>query len=97
MDTDSLIYQIKTEDFYCDIADNFPTRFNTSGYCSNRPLPIGLNKKVMKDELGGAIMTDLVALWPRLYSYQKLDGAEDKKCKAIKKCNAKKKFNVRGL
>ena len=88
MDTDSLVYKIKTEDFYTDIADDIPTRFDTSGYCPNRPLPIGLNKKVirlMKDELGRAIMTEFVALRPKLYSYEKLDGSEDKKCKGIKK------------
>ena len=44
----------------------------------------------MKDELGGAIMTKFVALRPKLYSYRKLDGAEDKKCKGIKKCVIKK-------
>ena len=54
MDTDLLVYNIKTEDFYADIADNVPTRFYTSGYCDH-PLPIGMNKKVielMKDEWG---------------------------------------------
>ena len=58
-----------------------------------RPLPIGLNKKViglMKDELGGKIMTEFVALGPKLYSYRELDGSEDKKCKEIKKCIVKK-------
>ena len=93
MDTDSLVYRIKTEDFYADIADDVPTRFDTSGYCDNRPLPIGMNKKViglMKDELGGDIMTEFVALRPKLYSYRKLDGACDKKCKGIKKCVVKK-------
>ena len=30
MDTDSLIYRIGTEDFYADIADDVPTRFDTS-------------------------------------------------------------------
>ena len=93
MDTDSLVYRIKTEDFDADIADDVQTRFDTSGYCSNRPLPIGLNKKViglMKDELGGAIMTEFAALRPKLYSYRKLDGSEDKKCKGIKKCVVKK-------
>ena len=86
MDTDSLVYQIKTKDFYADIVDDVPTRFDTSGYCSNHPLPIGLNKKViglMKDELGGSIMTEFIALRPKLYSYRKLDGSEDKKCKGI--------------
>ena len=47
MDTDSHVYQIKTEDFYADIADIMPTRFDTSGYNSDRPLPTGLNKKVI--------------------------------------------------
>ena len=92
MDTNSLVYRIKTEDFYADIADDVEERFDTSGYCLNRPLPIGLNKKViglMKDELGGAIMTEFVALRPKLYSYRKLDGACDKKCKGIKKCVVK--------
>ena len=93
MDTDSLVYRIKTNDFYVDIADDVQTRFDKSGYCPNRPLPIALNKKViglMKDELGGAIMTKFVALRPELYSYRKLDGVEDKKCKGIKKCIVKK-------
>ena len=93
MDTDSLVYHIKTEDFYADIADDVQKRFDTSGYIPDRPLPVGLNKKViglMKDELGGAIMTEFVALRPKLYSYKKLDGWEDKKCKGIKKCVVKK-------
>ena len=93
MDTDSLVYDIKTEDFYEDITDNVPARFATSGYCPNRPLPVGLNKKViglMKDELGSKIMTEFVALRPKLYSYKVLDGLEDKKCKGIKKCVVKK-------
>ena len=73
VDTDSLVYDIKTEDFYEDIANDVEARFNTSGYSKTdfRPLPIGLNKKViglMKDELGGKIMTDFMALRPKLYS-----------------------------
>ena len=95
MDTDLLVYHIKTKDFYTDIEDDIPTRFDTSGYCNDtaRPLPIGLNKKViglMKDELGGQKMTELISLRPKLYSYRKLDGTEDKKCKGIKKCVVKK-------
>ena len=44
----------------------------------------------MKDELGGRIMTEFVALRPKLYSYKKLYGSEDKKCKGIKKCVVEK-------
>ena len=95
MGTDSLAYDIKTDDFYEDIANDVEARFDTSGYSKTdfRPLPISLNKKVigiMKDELGGKIMTEFVALRPKLYSYEKLDGSEDKKCKGIKKCVVKK-------
>ena len=87
MDTDSLVYHIKINDFYADIADDVQTRFDTSGYIPDRPLQVGLNKKViglMKDELGGKIMIEFIALSPKLYSYKKLDGSEDKKCKGIK-------------
>ena len=95
MDTDSFVYHIKTKDFYIDNMDDVPTRFDTSSYHANRPLPVGMSKKViglMKDELGGAIMTEFVSLRPKLYCYRKLDGAEDRKCKGIKKCIVKKTF-----
>ena len=102
MDTDLLVYHIKTEDFYKDIAKDVKTRFDTSGYNKEdaRPLPIGLNKKVigmMKDELGGKIMTEFIALRPKLYAYRKLSEdkrckniLEGKRCKGIKKCVVKK-------
>ena len=32
IDTDSLVYDIKTEDFYEDTANDVEARFNTSGY-----------------------------------------------------------------
>ena len=44
----------------------------------------------MKDGLGDDIMTESVALRPKLYSFRCLNGAEDKKCKGIKKCVVKK-------
>ena len=75
MDTDPLIYDIETEDFYKDIADDVENRFDTSGCRNNgsRPLSVGKNKKViglMKDELGGEIMSEFVALRPKMYSYK---------------------------
>ena len=44
MDTDSLVYHIKTEDFYEDIAKDLKARFDTSGYKKEDagPLPIRL-------------------------------------------------------
>ena len=67
MGTDSLVYHVKTEDFYADIANDVEERFNTSGYVPYRPLPIGKNKKViglMNDELGGPVITEFVSLRP---------------------------------
>ena len=94
MDTDSYVYEIKTEDFYKDIAEDVEARFDTSAYMSNRPLPIGKNEKViglMKDELGGGIMKEFVALRAKMYSY-KDDKNELKKCKGIKKCVIKREI-----
>ena len=88
MDTDSLIYDIETDDFYKDIAEDVKDKFDTSGYNPNRLLPVGLNKKLiglMKDELGREIMTEFVTLRPKMYAY-KTGSAESKKCKGIKKC-----------
>ena len=45
MDTDSFVMNIKTEDFYKDIANDFEKRFDTSNYEVDRPLPTGKNKK----------------------------------------------------
>ena len=98
MDTDSFIMNIKTNDFYEDIASDIENRFDTSNYEVNRPLPTGKNKKViglMKDELGGKIITEFVTLRPKTYSFLADDGKEDNKAKGTKKCVIKKmiKFN----
>ena len=94
MDTDSYVYNIKTKDFYKDIAEDVEARFDTSAYSNNRPLPIGKNKKViglMKDELGGGIMKEFIALRAKMYSYID-DRSELKKCKGIKKCVIKQEI-----
>ena len=61
MDADSFIVYIKKENTYLDNAKDVETRFDTSNYELDRPLPKGKNKKVielMKDELSGKIMTE---------------------------------------
>ena len=98
MDTDSFVMNIKTEDFYKDIAIDVEKRFDTSNYEVDRPLPTGRNKKaigLMKDELGGKIITEFVTLRPKTYSDLTDDGKEDKKAKGTKKCVIKRmtKFN----
>ena len=88
IDMDSLVYHIKTDDFYADITEDVKERFDTSSHHSDRPLPVGLNKKVirlMKDEMGREIIEEFVALRPKLYSYRKSGREEGKKCKGIKK------------
>ena len=87
-DTDGLILNIKTKDFYKDIAQDVQKRFDTSNYGVDRPLPKGKNKKViglMKGELGGEIITEFVALRPKTYSYMTDEFIEMKKAKGIKK------------
>ena len=80
MDTDSFVMNIKTNDFYKDIANGVEKRFDTSNYEVNRPLPTGKYKEViglMKDELGGKIITEFVTLRTKTYSYSTDDGKED--------------------
>ena len=53
------------------------------------------NKKViglMKDELGRKIMTKLVGLRAKIYSYLIDDGNEDRKAEGTKKCVIKRKL-----
>ena len=71
--------------------------FDTSNYDKNdkRPLPVGKNKKVpglFHDELGGKIMTEVVALRPKAYAYLDDDGNEHKKSKGTKRCVIKQKL-----
>ena len=89
-DTDSLMYEIETEDFYKDISGDVKDRFDTSDYPENHPsgIPTGINKKVLgmfKDETAGKIIKEFVGLRAKLYSYKMDDGKENKKCKGIKK------------
>ena len=97
-DTDSLIYQIKTDDFYLDINPNVQDKFDTSDYPPNHKSGIltGVNKKVIgmfKDEVAGKQITHFVGLRPKLYSYKVEDEVELKKCKRIKKNVVKKKLD----
>ena len=93
-DTDSLCYEIETEDFFADIADDVEKMFDTSNFDKKHPSGIqGKNKKVpgmMKDEAGGKIIEEFVGLRAKLYSYKMFEGKEEKKCKGIKKAVIKK-------
>ena len=65
---------IQTKDVYEDTADVVKKRFDTSDYGIERPLPIGKSKKViglMKDELGGKILTEFIELRPKTNCFLK--------------------------
>ena len=89
-DTDSLMYEIETEDFFKDISGDVKDRFDTSDYPENHPsgIPTGINKKVLgmfKDEAAGKIIKEFVGLRSKLYSFKMDEGEESKKCKGVKK------------
>ena len=96
-DTDSLCYEIETEDFYKDISGDVEKGFDTSNFPKDHPSGIqGKNKKVpgmMKDEAGGRIIEEFVGLRAKLYSYKMFEGKEEKKCKGIKKSVIKKNIS----
>ena len=98
-DTDSLMYEIETEDFYKDITPDVRTKFDTSNYPKEHPSGIetGVNKKViglMKDECGGKIITKFVGLRAKNYSFV-CDYTEHKKCKGVKKCVTKNNISFK--
>ena len=96
-DTDSLCYEIQTEDFFKDISGDVEKGFDTSNFPKDHPSGIqGKNKKVpgmMKDEAGGKIIKEFVGLRAKLYSYKMFEGKEEKKCKGIKKSVIKKNIS----
>ena len=87
MDTDSLIVHAETDDIYKDIAEDVETRFDTSNFEIDRPLPKGKNKKViglMKEEISGKVITNFFGLKAKTYSHLKDNNDEDKKSKVKK-------------
>ena len=80
-DTDSLSYEIETDDFYKDISKDVKSMFDTSNYHKNHPSGIetGVNKKIIgmfKDEAGGKIIEEFVGLRAKLR-------AKGQRCKGI--------------
>ena len=87
-DTDSLCYEIRTDEVYEDMLKN-KDKFDFSEYPKDHKCYDVTNKKVIgkfKDEANGKIITEFVGLRPKLYSYI-VDGEEEdhKRAKGIKK------------
>ena len=96
-DTDSLMYEIQTKDFYKDIAPDIEAKFDTSAYPPDHSsgIPTGINKKVIgmfKDEVEGKQITRFIGLRPKLYTFRVEDGKDKKKCKGVKKSVVEKEI-----
>merc|ERR1711964_675679 len=97
-DTDSLAYEIQTDDIYKDMEE-FKDVFDFSNYPKTHPLYSVVNKKLsgkFKDEMGGQAIVEFVGLRPKMYSYtfvekERGDIDEKKVAKGTKK-NVKKRF-----
>ena len=84
-DTDSLMYEIKTEDVY-KIFCNDKKMFNYSNYSTKSKYYDNSNKLVvdkMKDETAGVAIEEFVGLKPKMHSYLVNDNSEHKKAKGM--------------
>jgi hypothetical protein len=86
-DTDSLIYEIETEDVYQDMFDDKQV-YDFSDYPEDSKFYDVTNKKVVgkfKDETAGVPITEFVGLRSKMYSMKLADDKEKKTAKGIKK------------
>nr|CAG8511667.1 220_t:CDS:2 [Entrophospora candida] len=86
-DTDSLVYEIETEDIYTDMAKNSEL-FDFSNYPNTHPLYNEENKAVIgkfKDECCGMPMWEFIGLRAKMYAFEIENGQITKKAKGISK------------
>ena len=91
-DTDSLTYEIETNDAYQDFW-NDKDKFDNSDYSPDSQYFDKTNKKVIgkfKDEAAGIPITEFVGLRSKMYSYMKENDQGGKTAKGIKKNIIKK-------
>ncbi|XP_068675341.1 uncharacterized protein [Montipora foliosa] len=91
-DTDSLTYEIETNDAYQDFW-NDKDKFDNSDYPEDSQYCDKTNKKVIgkfKDEAAGMPITEFVGLRSKMYSYMKDNDKGGKTAKGIKKNIIKK-------
>ena len=84
-DTDSLTYEIKSEDVYEEFFKH-KHLFDFSNYPKDSKFFDETNKKVigkMKDEFGGVIVIEFVGLKSKMYSMKKIDGKECNTAKGV--------------
>ena len=86
-DTDSLTYEIETNDAYANFWKN-KDKFDNSDYDKESPFYNAVNKKVIgkfKDESAGIPITEFVGLRSKMYSYVKDNEQTARTAKGIKK------------
>ena len=84
-DTDSLTYEIKSENVY-EKFFKWKDLFDFSNYSKDSKFFDETNKKVivkMRDEVGGVIVTAFVGLKSKMYSMKKIDGKECNTAKGV--------------
>ena len=84
-DTDSLIYEIKSEDVY---EEFFKCKhlFDFSNYPKNSKFFNATNKKVigkMKDVSEGKMIDEFLGFYSKMYSTKKIDGEESNTVKGV--------------
>ncbi|VVC30263.1 DNA polymerase, palm domain,DNA-directed DNA polymerase, family B, conserved site [Cinara cedri] len=91
-DTDSLIVEITTEDFYTDVKNNeqLLNEFDFSEYPENNKYGLPrINKKVpgkFKDEFNGKILSEFFGLRSKLYAFKLFENEHEvKRAKGVKK------------
>ena len=89
-DTDSLIYEIKSENVYEEFL-KWKDLFDFSSYSKDLIFYDDTNKKVigkMKDEYGRNIIDEFIGLKSKMYLIQKIDGSESSTARQRSKhCN----------
>ena len=86
-DTDSLVYEIKTDDVYENFYEN-KTLFDFSDYPQDSKFFYPVNEKVigkMKDKFKGKIISEFIELKSKMYSLIDADGKENQKAKGVNK------------
>ena len=84
-DTDSLAYEIKSENVYEEFY-KWKDLFDFSNYSKDSKFFDESNKKViriMKDEYGGVIITEFIGLKSKMYSIKKIDVSESSTAKGV--------------
>ena len=95
-DTDSFIFEIKTEDLYHDLSTIFKNYMDFSNYPSDH-IYFDESKKnkigMIKDEMCSEIINEFIGLKSKLYSIDYGDSKEENKAKGLQKSILKRYIN----